>query len=146
MQCTIFKIRRVILDIKNKSVVLCEKDCNAMPDTSVTTIVVPSAVAQKLHKLIGATSLLYGFYQVHCDTIMKLPPMIFYINNQPFPIKGKHYTQKASAFGFTMCLSAIQGAQSKDTDSMWIIGAAFLAQYYSIYDIENKQIGFVRAF
>lgn len=47
--------------------------------------------------------------------------------------------------GLTICTSAFTYSDDPSEQHAWILGAAFLTQYYSIYDIENKQIGFVRA-
>lgn len=47
--------------------------------------------------------------------------------------------------GITICVSAFTYSDDPSEQHAWILGAAFLSPFYSIYDIENKRIGFVRA-
>lgn len=50
------------------------------------------------------------------------------------------------AYGpLTMCISAFTYSNDPSEQHAWVFGAAFLSPFYSIYDIENKKIGFVRA-
>lgn len=45
----------------------------------------------------------------------------------------------------TICLSAFVEGDAISEQNKWIIGGAFLSEYYSIYDLENKQVGLVKA-
>lgn len=44
-----------------------------------------------------------------------------------------------------MCMSAFTYSDAPSEQDVWVLGGAFLSEYYSIYDIENKKIGFVKA-
>lgn len=46
---------------------------------------------------------------------------------------------------YVLCVPAFVPSTSLPTDNLWVLGGAFLSQYYSIYDIAKKNIGFVRA-
>lgn len=50
-----------------------------------------------------------------------------------------------SYMSFTECFSAFTPNDNPNVAGMWVLGGAFLAQYYSIYNIQEKTIGFVRA-
>lgn len=45
----------------------------------------------------------------------------------------------------TLCVSAFTYSEAPSEQNVWVMGGAFLSVYYSIYDIDNKKIGFVRA-
>lgn len=118
----------------------------AMSDTSSNTIQVPSEFVTPLNRAIRAKHLMFGYYQVDCATIMKLPQVTFIINGVKFTLRGEHYTQKISLDSFTMCLSLFRATTGDVPKGVWVVGGAFLAQYYTIYDIDKKSIGFVRAY
>lgn len=45
----------------------------------------------------------------------------------------------------TVCLSAFVPANTNQEQNRWILGAAFLSEFYSIYNVNEKTIGFVKA-
>lgn len=47
--------------------------------------------------------------------------------------------------GLSVCMSAFSYSDSPAEQNVWVIGGAFLTEYYSVYDIDNKRIGFVKA-
>lgn len=46
--------------------------------------------------------------------------------------------------GITLCISAFMSPKNQQADT-WVLGAAFLREFYSIYDLETNKIGFIRA-
>ncbi|CAG8665279.1 9071_t:CDS:2 [Racocetra persica] len=45
----------------------------------------------------------------------------------------------------TDCISAIIPSEFSPTADVWIVGQTFLKNVYSVYDVENKQVGFARS-
>ncbi|XP_030766306.1 lysosomal aspartic protease-like [Sitophilus oryzae] len=127
---------------KDNTFFFCNESCTAISDTSGTSIYGPKDQVDKIHVAIKARQTWIGKYTVACETINKLPDMAFVLGGQNFTLKGRDYTIKMTWHSFTFCVSAFIPS---DTNNMWVLGGAFLSEYYSIYDIGNKQIGFVKA-
>ncbi|XP_074042270.1 lysosomal aspartic protease [Leptinotarsa decemlineata] len=125
----------------NENVTLCPNGCSAISNTGSNEIVGPPADIDQIHDLIDA-QLYNGSWVVNCNTVNKLPKIDFVLGGQYFRLGGPNYIIKISSGPYTMCVSAFSSYQT-DKD-MWILGGAFLSQYYSIYNIEDKTIGFVR--
>lgn len=45
----------------------------------------------------------------------------------------------------TVCVSAFEPASTIQEKDRWYLGGAFLAAFYSVYNVEDKTIGFVKA-
>ncbi|KAK4884207.1 hypothetical protein RN001_000478 [Aquatica leii] len=142
-----FKMDGVAVELtaKNQSIPFCTAGCKAIVDTSTTVIMAPPEDVKSINKLIGATSLVFGRYHVNCDTLNKLPPIDFILGGINFTLHGEHYTQRISFGPITYCVSAFVKSDVASEQSIWILGGAFLSHFYSIYDIEHQQIGFVTA-
>ncbi|KAF5289707.1 hypothetical protein FQR65_LT11761 [Abscondita terminalis] len=142
-----FNMDGVTVDVtdKNKTYAFCMGGCQAIVDTTTTVIMAPPKDVENINKLIGATSLVVGRYSVKCDRLNKLPPIEFVLAGKNFTLKGEQYTQRMSVGPFTFCVSAFVKSDVPSEQKLWILGAAFLSHFYSIYDIANKQIGFVTA-
>uniref|UniRef100_A0A6P7FU10 Lysosomal aspartic protease-like n=1 Tax=Diabrotica virgifera virgifera TaxID=50390 RepID=A0A6P7FU10_DIAVI len=121
----------------------CQSGCKAIADTSTNEINGPSKEVNQIHEIINA-KLQNGRYIVNCDAINQMPKLDIYLRGQPFRLGGKQYIMKESNKTSTTCISAFvpDDTMGKNT---WIFGGAFLSLYYSIYNIEDKTIGFVRA-
>ncbi|XP_050294886.1 uncharacterized protein LOC126735047 [Anthonomus grandis grandis] len=141
-----FDLDTVYVNIQTKDqkpLVFCNNaKCTAITDTSSNNILGPRAEVNAIHKAIGAKSFFMDRYFVDCDTINKLPVVEITIGGQNFTLKGRDYTVKLSYFALNLCLSAFVPA---DYNDFWVLGGAFLSEYYTIYDVENKQIGIVKA-
>jgi phage shock protein PspC (stress-responsive transcriptional regulator) len=57
-----------------------------------------------------------------------------------FYLKGRDYLNYS--FKFKKCLVLIK-PEFAATSDIWLMGDPFLRAYYSVYDMENKKIGFV---
>ena len=72
-----------------------------------------------------------------------MPNVTITIGGNPFTLTSQQYVQKVgnaciSSF-IPMSLSDINGAP------LWILGDAFLNQFYSVYDYDNNRVGFAIA-
>lgn len=47
--------------------------------------------------------------------------------------------------GVSACLSVFASTEFADQNNLWTLGSAFLAQYYTLYDINASKIGFATA-
>lgn len=139
-----FKMDKITVDLGTNTFSFCVNGCQTIADTSNNAIYGPSFEIKKINKLLNARYLMFDRYQVNCDTVNKLPVITFVIGGKEFSLKGRDYVQKLSYKSFTLCLSAFMEAKTYDAD-IWVLGGAFLSEYYSIYDLEHNKIGFVKA-
>lgn len=135
----------VIVYSSKENYTLCANGCKALADTSTNTIVGPEADIAKIHKDIKAKNIFLNRYSVDCETINKLPKIDFILGGQAFRLEGPQYIVKMSYMSFTICLSAFVPTVTPAETGLWVLGGAFLSEYYSIYDVLNKKIGFVKA-
>ncbi|GJQ82675.1 hypothetical protein Trydic_g19690 [Trypoxylus dichotomus] len=140
-----FSIDKIFLKVLNKTIPICTQDCFGLSDSTSNSIITSQEMLKEINEEIGARPFYFGRFEVNCDTINKLPFLTFVIGGTNFTLTGKDYTQKLSVGPFTVCISAFTAATTVSEEKRWILGGAFLAKYYSIYDVGNKQIGFVRA-
>ncbi|XP_060532858.1 lysosomal aspartic protease-like [Cylas formicarius] len=139
-----FKIDGILLNDTKSPVKLCDNGCTGITDTSSNKILGPKEEVDEIHRVLKARPFFLNRWRVDCDTVNKLPKLFFTLGGEDFDLKGTDYTTKMSYFSFTICLSAFV-PQEMYPDNFWVLGGAFLSQIYTIYNVEEKQIGFVRA-
>ncbi|XP_054277025.1 lysosomal aspartic protease-like [Macrosteles quadrilineatus] len=137
-----FKMDKVTLVMSKKSQQeYCKGGCYALADTSANTIVGPPAEVNDINRLIGATEIFFSNrFMIPCINEFKGPKVKFTIANQEFQILARDYIQKISYSGITLCLSAFQPAEPSAANNTWVLGGAFLYQYYTAYDIVKRKI------
>jgi len=108
-------------------------------DTGTSLIAVPSAISDKINKMIGAKKGFRGVHVVDCDRLPELPSVTFTFGGKDFELKPTDYVLQAQG----TCISAFMGIDvPAPAGPIWIIGDAFLRAYYTVYDLENERIGF----
>nr|CAD7454911.1 unnamed protein product [Timema tahoe] len=84
---------------------------------------------------------------VNCATVNKLPEISFLIGGKNFTLKARNYIQQISWGGFELCLSAFVATDlAAPYDNLWALGAAFIGQYYTEFDLGKNRIGFAESY
>jgi saccharopepsin len=123
-------------------------------DTGTSLIVMPSDVAEMLHKeyvvhqsrcaicsrfhshRIGATKSWNGQYQIDCAKIPDLPDFTLHFGGKPYTLKGSDYILNAGG----TCISSFTGMDiPAPTGPLWIVGDTFLRKYYTVYDLGRSE-------
>ena len=83
-------------------------------------IALPTDIAEMLNTQIGAKKSWNGQYTLDCNTVPSLPDLTFYLNGEPYPLKGTDYILNVQG----TCLSAFTGMDINlpDGGSIWIVG------------------------
>lgn len=110
----------------------------AILDTGTTFILMPPADAKTLHGMIPGSVPAGEGYNVPCNTNAKLE---IRINGKLYNISPKDYVGKPVSSGSPTCTSTIIGHQAFGP-SQWILGDVFLKNVYTVFDFDNKQVGF----
>ncbi|XP_062512809.1 lysosomal aspartic protease-like [Corticium candelabrum] len=118
----------------------CGSSCQAIADTGTSLIVGPTSQINVLQQYIGAENI-GGQYTVDCNAIDSLPNVTFTIAGRGFSLTGKQYILKIKSKDATLCLSGFQG-MDLPAGELWILGDVFISQYYTIFDLDNKRVGF----
>ncbi|XP_054280935.1 lysosomal aspartic protease-like [Macrosteles quadrilineatus] len=137
-----FQVDKIALVMSKKSQKeYCKNGCKALADTSANTIIGPADEINDINRLIGATEIFFSNrYMIPCINELKGPKVKFTIANQEFMILARDYIQKVSYSGITICLSAFQPGEHSTGPDQWVLGGAFLYQYYTAYDVVRRKI------
>ncbi|CAG9864101.1 unnamed protein product [Phyllotreta striolata] len=131
---------------KRNKTTFCPNGCKAVADTSSNDIIGPESVINQIHDSMNAKKF-EDKWVVDCDKISKLPKIDLYLGGNAFRLEGRNYIKKEKndTLPYFLCVSAFTPSSTTPTEGLWVLGGAFLSQYYSIYNINEKTIGFVRA-
>jgi len=111
-------------------------------DTGTSLIVMPSDVAEMLHKEMGATKSWNGQYTVDCATVPDLPDFTLWFDGKPYPLKGEEYILNAGG----TCISSFTGMDiPAPVGPLWIVGDTFLRKYFTVYDLGRNAVGFAKS-
>ncbi|XP_063063736.1 renin [Engraulis encrasicolus] len=129
-----------------EDMLFCKEGCTAVIDTGSSYITGPAASVSALMKTIGATELAEGGYMVNCDLVKSLPSVTFHLGDQQYPLTEEDYILWQSQFGEDICTVTFRGLDvPPPTGPLWILGANFIARYYTEFDRRNNRIGFATA-
>ncbi|KAK6028187.1 eukaryotic aspartyl protease [Ostertagia ostertagi] len=131
---------KIALDSVTIQNVVIEGPLIAIVDTGTSMIAGPTYAVQKIQQAIGASPDANGDMVVDCSTIPQLPIITFIIGDMELRLGGSAYIVKVSP---TLCWS---GFQSMDLPTyngyLWILGDAFIRNFYTVFDHGNRRIGF----
>lgn len=121
-----------------------EDSRTAIVDTGTTLLIMPPKDALKIHGYISGTRTDGSNFVIPCDTSLELE---LEFNGQKFSISPEDYVGVAYSKAddndkesTPLCISNIQGMQFDN--NRWILGDVFLKNVYSVYDMEEHQVGF----
>uniref|UniRef100_A0AAR2LYK5 renin n=1 Tax=Pygocentrus nattereri TaxID=42514 RepID=A0AAR2LYK5_PYGNA len=124
----------------------CTEGCTAVIDTGSSFITGPASSVSTLMKSIGAVELAEGEYTVNCDLVMSLPTVAFHLGGLEYPLTQEDYILWQSQFGEDICTVTFRALDiPPPTGPVWILGANFIARYYTEFDRRNNRIGFAQA-
>ncbi|KAI8384312.1 aspartic peptidase domain-containing protein [Radiomyces spectabilis] len=114
----------------------------AIVDSGTTLILTSAEDAEKIHGDIpGALSNGDGTWSVPCGDIKSLPELTLTINGVNLWLTPDKYIMHSDDMMRTMCLSGIAGQTIGRRDT-WILGDVFMKQYYTVFDLGNRRVGF----
>ncbi|CAH2354254.1 hypothetical protein CLIB1423_15S02036 [[Candida] railenensis] len=121
-------------------------DRQAIIDTGTTGIVMPMADANLVHEQLFGSDLVtdgLGNYAFKCSS-QSAEISFTTSGGETLTILSSYFTGNAytSSALTGYCASKIQGTTTND---FWILGAAFLSQYFTTFDLETAQLGFTVA-
>jgi len=113
----------------------------AIVDSGTSLITGPKKEIAKLAKAVGAKSSFTGQYTIDCATLDSMPDIVFTIDGTEYTIPGAKAVIQASG----TCLFAFMGADFPPPGPQWILGDVFMRQYYTVFNYNEKTIGFAKA-
>nr|AAI62339.1 Renin [Danio rerio]AAI62351.1 Renin [Danio rerio]AAO41706.1 renin precursor [Danio rerio] len=127
-------------------ILFCKDGCTAVIDTGSSYITGPASSISILMKTIGAVELAEGGYTVSCNVVRLLPTVAFHLGGQEYSLTDEDYILWQSEFGEDICTVTFKALDvPPPTGPVWILGANFIARYYTEFDRGNNRIGFARA-
>lgn len=113
----------------------------AIVDSGTSLMVGPTAEVEKIAEMIGASKMfMTPAYMLDCST--QIPDFVVTLDGHEYTIPGDSLKIQ-SAGG--KCMFAMQGMDFRAGGPQWILGDVFMRKYYTVFDMETKQVGFALA-
>uniref|UniRef100_A0A3Q3X973 renin n=1 Tax=Mola mola TaxID=94237 RepID=A0A3Q3X973_MOLML len=123
----------------------CAEGCTTVIDTGSSYITGPASSVSLLMKTIGA-QLDENGYKVSCDAVKTLPSVTFHLGGQEYSLTQEDYILWQSQIEGDLCTVTFRGLDvPPPAGPIWILGANFIARYYTEFDRHNNRIGFATA-
>jgi hypothetical protein len=113
----------------------------AIVDSGTSLMTGPRAEIAKLAKACGATANIMGEYTIDCSKLDEIPDIVLTIGGNEYTIPGKSAVLQAQG----TCLFAFLGMDFPPPGPQWILGDVFMRQYYTVFNVMDKTIGFAKA-
>lgn len=109
----------------------------AILDSGTSLIMGPTVQVTKLAKSVGATKI-GGYHVIQCGKVSSMPDLTFVIGGRSYVFKGEDIVFRAGK----ICLLAFSVLDEKNLMMPeWILGDVFMRKYYTMFDLQNKEIG-----
>lgn len=119
-------------------------NCTICPDSGTSLLTFPPAALKEFNKKYGDT--------VDCteDEFLKLPELTYVIDGIEYGLPSHHWasrkTNEKSSKGGKCSSSVAELSVGQDgLEEMFILGDAFMQEFYTIHDAENDRVGFAKA-
>ena len=114
----------------------------AIVDSGTSLIVGPKAEIAALATSIGAKANIMGEYTIDCAKVPDMPDVVFTIGGIEYSIPGPKTVIQAQG----TCLFAFMGLEiPPPAGPLWILGDVFMREYYTVFNVHDKTIGFAKA-
>jgi Eukaryotic aspartyl protease len=107
-------------------------------DTGTTVVILPIAVFTAINQKMGGIPFGDGTYRINCRNAKSLPPIVFNFGTVSLTLTWDQQLIISSR----SCISIFQPTSSGIPS---ILGASFLANFYTSFDHDNARIGFAKA-
>jgi hypothetical protein len=113
----------------------------AIVDSGTSLLTGPKADIAKIAAAVGATPNIVGEYTIDCKKLDEIPDVVFTIGGVEYTIPGKKTVIQAQG----TCLFAFMGMDFPAPGPQWILGDVFMREYYTVFNYNDKTIGFAKA-
>uniref|UniRef100_A0A914CF36 Peptidase A1 domain-containing protein n=1 Tax=Acrobeloides nanus TaxID=290746 RepID=A0A914CF36_9BILA len=117
------------------------KAMQVIVDSSTTFLGAPT---DDFNAIVSATNAVFdqenNVYTLPCNST-GLPDLKFTINKQVYSVSSKEYINQVLTENGSLCYLAIYNL-GNGFGPTWVLGEPFMQFYCTIFDVENKQIGF----
>jgi len=112
--------------------------CQSVVDTGTSLLAGPPAAMNKLIAQVGKV-------EADCSNVASLPTISFNFGGHEFPLEADFYVirVKDPETGKDQCQLGMQAINVGAP--LWILGDPFLRKYYTVWDAEEKRVGFAVA-
>jgi len=133
------KMDGVIFEWRN----LCGDDgCKAIVDSGTSMITGPTKLVNMINGQLGCIISGSECSWLHCPDFSTLPNLEFKINNISYVLTPQEYIMETGG----TCISGLMGMDiAEPVGPLWILGDKFMEKFYTVFDYENKQVGFAEA-
>ncbi|KAG5361156.1 putative aspartic-type endopeptidase CTSD [Yarrowia sp. C11] len=114
---------------------------NAIVDTGTTLLVMPPDDAMKFHGYIPNSQTDGKNYALPCDSTVSIE---IEVAGAKWAISPKDYIGFKYTDNSGLCASNIQGLKTGNDGLQWILGAVFMKNVYTVFDMDKKQVGFAK--
>lgn len=124
----------------SRLVVSCENGCYAVFDVSVGGLLAPQENIGQLRASLGARYTANGRWAIDCDKIDTLPGLLFHIDGNTYKLDAPNYTTRVNNNSSGQAASCYLAIDSW-SEPGWALGTGFMQAYYTIYDLDQQQVG-----
>ncbi|KAG0175490.1 hypothetical protein DFQ28_000088 [Apophysomyces sp. BC1034] len=120
---------------------------NAIIDSGTTLIITTPEDAQSFHEQIpGALNNGDTTWSIPCHIVHSLDALVLTINGVPLIIQPEEYVLLPMNPKSAMCLSGVAGQSlGSNRSNTWILGDVFMKNFYTIFDLGQRRVGFAEA-
>lgn len=115
------------------------EDTTAIVDSGTSFLTGPTKVVADIAKAFGGKRSFSGEYFLDCDQAKSIPDLTFDIAGKDYTLEAKDLfiESNGTCILTIMALDIPQGPK-------WILGDVFMRKYYTMFDMEKKQVGFAK--